>query len=118
MQNGRFRIGDLMGAKVDNQDGDQVGTISDIIFNEDAEPQLAIVSYGGFLGINEQSSAVPFDLIKGPEDTREGVMIPLNQAELTAAPQFEDGSFEWLSDDDWIDDNNDYYDEFDNGGSS
>jgi len=59
-----YRATKLVGATVQNDFGDKIGTIDDLIIGRDDRVPYAIVSVGGFLGVGEKLVAVPFAVFK------------------------------------------------------
>lgn len=84
---GGWSAADLIGARVRNKDGGEIGEIQDLIFSSDAQVVTAVVSVGGFLDIADKLVAVPYGDVRvwSDEDT---LAIPLTSAELEAAPAY------------------------------
>lgn len=59
-----YRATKLVGASVQNDAGEKIGTIDDLIVGRDDRVPYAIVSVGGFLGMGEKLVAVPFAVFK------------------------------------------------------
>ncbi len=59
------RVSQLMGMNIQNDQGESVGQIEDIVLDsESGKVRYAAVSYGGFLGIGDELFAVPFEAFK------------------------------------------------------
>lgn len=54
-----WRASVILGAKVHNDAGDEIGTLEDLIITSAETVPYAIVSVGGFLGMNAHHVAVP-----------------------------------------------------------
>jgi sporulation protein YlmC with PRC-barrel domain len=54
----------LNGIAVYGSDHQQIGTISDILLNENGQAQAAVIGVGGFAGIGQRNVAVPFSALK------------------------------------------------------
>ena len=80
------RASRLIGASVDNDSGEGIGSIDDLMLTDD-RVEFAILSVGGFLGIGAHLVAIPFDsLVIGPD----GVTLPgATRDELKRLPKFE-----------------------------
>ena len=59
-----YRATKLVGAPVQNDAGEKIGTIDDLIVGRDDRVPYAIVSVGGFLGVGDKLVAVPFAIFK------------------------------------------------------
>lgn len=60
--------GDLVGRKVVNQQGEEVGEIEDVVMGTSDQSVQAVISVGGFLGIGGKSVAMSFDELQPGED--------------------------------------------------
>lgn len=83
----------ILGASVrsgQGEDADEIGEISDLVFDQDDKLAGAVVSVGGFLGIGEKSVAVSWNALQKVE--REGeiaFVASVSREELENAPAFE-----------------------------
>jgi sporulation protein YlmC with PRC-barrel domain len=83
----QLRAEDLMGTTVVDPEGKEVGTVDDVIFDE----QKKIVGVGGFLGIGKKDVGLDWQQAKLQEDQAAGtkkIQISLTKADLQAAPNF------------------------------
>jgi sporulation protein YlmC with PRC-barrel domain len=81
-----MRASRLIGAGVDNDDGEHIGTVDDLMMNDDVA-EFAILSVGGFLGLGAHLVAVPFESLDADEN---GVFLPgATREELKRLPKFE-----------------------------
>jgi sporulation protein YlmC with PRC-barrel domain len=55
---------DLLGKPVYNDNGEKVGTISDVIIGPDRAASFAIVGAGGFVGMSKHNVAIPFQQLQ------------------------------------------------------
>jgi putative membrane protein len=53
----------LIGRTVENDDGDNLGEINNVIINEKGDVGAVVVGVGGFLGIGEKNVGVPFEAL-------------------------------------------------------
>lgn len=109
----------LIGRTVENNQGDNLGEINNVIINEKGNVVAVVIGVGGFLGIGEKNVAVPFDALKfrtvdaaenRGEKTRDEqtdpnsarfdsehddmhIVLNTSKEDLEAAP-----TFEWLDD--------------------
>jgi len=81
----------LMGKSVHNSAGDKIGTVKDILFDDQGKMSAFIIGVGGFLGIGEKSVAISFDMIK-PSKDKDGNMVllaaSLDKDAINSAPEF------------------------------
>lgn len=87
--NAALRASDLLGDDVYNGDDDKIGEIENLLVGAgDSVPQ-AVVSVGGFLGMDEKRVAVPYAEL-GIERMKDGdrVFYDATKASLEAAPAF------------------------------
>lgn len=57
----QVRADQVIGSKLYDSQGKEVGEIEDLVINRDDEVTYAIVDVGGFLGMGERQVALPFD---------------------------------------------------------
>jgi len=71
-------------------DAEEIGNITDIVFNQDGQITAVVIGVGGFLGIGEKSVAVPFDVLEFvvAADNTERWVVPTTADALTSAPEF------------------------------
>lgn len=105
---GRIRAEEMIGSDVRGRENETIGEISDMVISPDGQTNLVVVSYGGFLGMGEEESAVPFDVLKVSEDG-EVFYLPMSEDSLEDAPRFERGEFSWVEDQEWIEKNDAFY---------
>jgi sporulation protein YlmC with PRC-barrel domain len=81
---------DFIGTPVLSKDGQQIGKVANLVFDQEGRIELAVIGMGGVLGIGEKDIAVPFDALK-PETFKEkaAFSIDATKDQLTAAPTYE-----------------------------
>lgn len=83
-----LRLDWVTGATVTAPDGEVIGSISDLILNnESSRLTAAIVGVGGFLGIGEKRIAVPWDRLVVDYDANQ-ITSDLTRDEADAAPEY------------------------------
>lgn len=72
------------------EDAEEIGNITDLVFNADGQITAVIIGVGGFLGIGEKSVAVDFSALEFvlAHDNTERWVLPTTADALTAAPDF------------------------------
>jgi sporulation protein YlmC with PRC-barrel domain len=71
-------------------DAEEIGNISDLVFDEDGQITAVVIGVGGFLGIGEKAVAVDFQSLEFTlaADNTERWVLPTTADALTAAPDF------------------------------
>ena len=79
----------LTSMRVCNRDGDDLGTIDDLVFDrESGQIRYAILSFGGFLGIGDKLFAVPWSaFFISPVDQK--LILDVQREALKNAPGFD-----------------------------
>lgn len=85
------RASKLIGTAVENDQGEKIGSIDDLVLTQDDKLMVAIVSVGGFLGIGSKLVAVPWDRFHYGSDNNLQLSGASKQA-LNALPSFTFGS--------------------------
>jgi sporulation protein YlmC with PRC-barrel domain len=71
LQPDQWRASDLEGLSVySSNNGDKIGDISDLIFDNSGKVQAVVIGVGGYLGVGEHGVAVPFDQIRFVNEPR------------------------------------------------
>lgn len=84
----RDRIVPLLGHEVKNPEGTVVGQITNILIDADGHPVVAILDYGGFLGVGHRKIAVSIEVLRfSPGDTST-VSLTLKLDQLKAFPEY------------------------------
>jgi hypothetical protein len=79
----------VFGAHVLDSTGADAGRLWDILADKAGKPQVAIIDYGGALGIGERKVAVAWQAIQiVPTDTGHPVHLALTRQQLGEIPEF------------------------------
>jgi len=89
------RASQLMGANIQNPQGESVGEVNDVVLNGvTGKMQYAAVTYGGAFGIGNKMFAVPweaFKCVQDPDDANEYYLVlNVTQATLDGAEGFDE----------------------------
>ena len=98
-ERGIFRANeDVIGKKVVNLQGEDLGTIEDVIIDApNARVSYAILSFGGFMGMGDKLFALPWvSLFYSPEDGK--FALKADRELLKKAPGFDKNNWPDLSD--------------------
>lgn len=85
-----LQLSDLMEAEVTTTGDEDVGSVDDLIINEDGQVVAIVVGVGGFLGMGQKDVAIGWDDVtrSGASDELE-LRIDATREELRSAPEFE-----------------------------
>ncbi len=82
----------VRGTEVYNTQGEHLGSVADIVLSKQSgAAQLAIMSFGGFLGIGERYHPLPWQTLTYDE-TRGGYVVGLTREQLEGAPSYAVGN--------------------------
>jgi sporulation protein YlmC with PRC-barrel domain len=81
------RVTELVGARVRNPQGKDIGEIEDVLVSPDNRLTTAIISVGGFLDIGDKLVAVPYGELHVAAD-RATLSLEMSAEQLAAAPKF------------------------------
>jgi len=80
---------EVIGAEVRNVMDQEVGTIADLVMDQDQKLVGVVISVGGFLGLGEKWVAVPVDQISFPSDGQPArLLVAVTEEQLEYAPDF------------------------------
>lgn len=82
---------DLVGSSVFGPDGKKVGTVADLILDEQKKVTGVVVGVGGFLGIGKKQVGLNWKqakVIESPDTATKKIMITMTKADLEAAPDY------------------------------
>jgi PRC-barrel domain len=89
--------GQVQGTNVYNPDGEQLGTVADIMIDKVSGTAIyALMSFGGFLGIGEKYHPLPWSTLTY-DPSKGGFVVNLAKQMLQDAPTYdiEDDDFLW-----------------------
>ncbi|HSM26738.1 MAG TPA: PRC-barrel domain-containing protein [Thioalkalivibrio sp.] len=87
-----FRVDQLIGSNLESRtDAGTIGSISDLVIDEDGQILAVIVEVGGFLGIGQKDVAIPWDSVERTmNDKGDGYELHVSASKeaLTDAPEY------------------------------
>jgi sporulation protein YlmC with PRC-barrel domain len=91
--------GEVTGTNVYNLQGEELGTVDDILIDKvSGRAVYAVMAFGGFLGMGEKQHPLPWSTLKYDED-RGGYVVNLEKTMLQNAPTFDRlTDFKWTPD--------------------
>jgi len=76
----------VIGSSVFNLAGERIGHVEDLSIHKiSGQVMYALMSFGGFLGVGERFHPLPWSILEFAPD-KDGYVVPLDKAELKAAP--------------------------------
>ncbi|HEY4099671.1 MAG TPA: PRC-barrel domain-containing protein [Gemmatimonadales bacterium] len=79
---------DIRGKKVHDRDGDDLGTVGDLLIDADeGKVRFLLVEHGGILGIGSKSTFIPVDAVDDIDDNTVHVTEPRER--IAAAPAYD-----------------------------
>ena len=91
-QLGTWKGSQLIGAKVEDPTGKNIGKIEDVMVDFGGRVQFAILSFGGFLGLGEKWYAVPWNALsvdrEGEGMDVKRIVLDVTKETLERAPSF------------------------------
>jgi len=92
----------LIGADVENTQGEDLGDISDIVMNRaDGSVVYAVLSAGGFLGIGEKYFAIPMEAFRAAADDDDKLILDIDKERLSNAPGFDKNHWPDMANERW-----------------
>jgi sporulation protein YlmC with PRC-barrel domain len=82
-----FGANEIIGIYVENHSGERLGKITDLVADSEGRIALVILSHGGFWGIHEKETAIPFGALRYDQAAKQ-VVLDISKEELAAAPTF------------------------------
>jgi sporulation protein YlmC with PRC-barrel domain len=89
-QAGEMRASKLIGARVNNEAGERIGEINEIVLSKDGKVAAVVIGVGGFLGIGEREVAVTFESLRLTQDANHNTVLAISATKdsLKAAPEW------------------------------
>jgi sporulation protein YlmC with PRC-barrel domain len=92
----------LIGADVENTQGEDLGDITDIVINRaDGSVVYAVLSAGGFLGIGDKYFAIPMEAFKPAADDEDKLILDIDKQRLSNAPGFDKNNWPDMANEEW-----------------
>jgi PRC-barrel domain protein len=83
----------ILGKKVQSPKGDDLGRVVDVLADSSGRVRVAIIDFGGFLGVGNRKIAVDWPLLRFSPDQRDSpLLLSLSRDKLKSAPEYKDNS--------------------------
>src|SRR5512146_1407255 len=91
----------LIGDKVVNADGEDLGKIEEILIHIDSgKVAYAVLSFGGFLGVGDKLFAIPWEAFRLDEENKRFI-LDIDKERLEHAPGFDKDNWPDMEDQTW-----------------
>ncbi len=84
-----MQASNLIGAEVNTTGDESVGSVNDLIIDQDGKVVAVVVGVGGFLGMGEKNVAINWDQIQMSGIGEQKLRIDQTRESLTSAPEFQ-----------------------------
>lgn len=81
----------LMDKEVYGSSGEQVGEVTDVLIDDQGQPQMVIVEHGGFLGIGSREVAFEMNQVQVQGDQ---IQVPATQDQISEMPEWDESQIE------------------------
>jgi hypothetical protein len=79
----------ILGKKVRGQEGDDLGRVVDVLADAQGRVRIAIIEFGGFLGVGNRRIAVDWALLKFQPDAPDApVLLDVPKSKLQGTPEY------------------------------
>jgi sporulation protein YlmC with PRC-barrel domain len=97
-QEGSLRVSELMDKSIQDQQGNDLGSVSDLVVSQQGEVEFIVLSEGTeFLGIGEEEFIpIPWDQVdvSGYQQDADAIMVNVDEQTLRDAPKFTDDQWQ------------------------
>jgi len=96
-----FKANELIGSSVKNAQGEELGSIEELVINpQDGRVIYAVLSFGGFLGMGDKLFAIPWEALT-PMPEGETFKLDVKKEKLAEAPGFNKNNWPDMANRDW-----------------
>jgi len=83
----------ILGKKVQGPRGEDLGRVVDVLADASGRVRVAIIDFGGFLGVGNRRIAVDWPLLRfNPDEQDKALILSLSREKLQAAPEYKDST--------------------------
>ncbi len=101
---GQERVSQITGMNVTDGQNHKLGSVNDMIVNQDGRIVYVILSHGGFLGIGDKLVPIPWNTLRanGAVDAdKYALVIDMTKEQIEQAPNFESKTWPNFGDSEW-----------------
>jgi hypothetical protein len=78
----------VLGVKVQGPKGEDIGRIVDVLADDRGRVRIAIIDFGGFLGVGDRRLAVEWPLLRFSPSNPSSVVLSVEREKLKALPDY------------------------------
>jgi hypothetical protein len=79
----------VLGKKVQGPKGEDLGRVVDVLADAGGRVRIAIIEFGGFLGVGNRRIAVDWSLLRfNPDDEAKPLILSVSRKKLQSAPEY------------------------------
>ena len=83
----------ILGKKVQSLKGDDLGRVVDVLADNSGRVRVAIIEFGGFLGVGNRRIPVDWSLLRvDPKDAEKPLTLIASEKKLQSAPEYKDAT--------------------------
>jgi hypothetical protein len=83
----------ILGKKVQGSKGEDLGRVVDVLADANGRVQVAIIDFGGFLGVGSRRIAVDWPLLRfDPAGGDKSLILSVSREKLQSAPEYKDST--------------------------
>jgi len=97
----------LIGSSVQNTQGNDLGTISDVSLDNEGNIRFAVLKYGGFMGIGEKLIPIPVNAISFKDEKL--AVVNISEEKLKTAPSISKEKGVDISNRAWVEETSRFY---------
>ncbi|HWY94254.1 MAG TPA: PRC-barrel domain-containing protein [Steroidobacteraceae bacterium] len=81
----------VLGKKVQGPKGEDMGRVVDVLADASGRVRIAVIEFGGFLGVGNRRIAVDWSLLRfNPDDQTRPLTLSVSRRKLQSAPEYKD----------------------------
>jgi hypothetical protein len=86
-------LASILGKNVESPKGEGLGRVVDVLADADGHVRVAIIDFGGFLGVGTRRIAVDWPLLRfNPKDRNKSLTLSVTREKLQSAPEYKDAA--------------------------
>ena len=102
------RASKLIGQEIRNQQGEELGEITDLMLDNEGNVDYLILSRGGVMGVGSNYVPIPWDAVQQP-GAQEALVVNVDKSKLDKAPSFSKDEWANFNRPEWQEEVRGYY---------
>ena len=84
----------VLGKKVQDSKGEDMGRVVDVLADAGGRVRIAVIEFGGFLGVGNRRIAVDWSLLRfDPNDQGKALTLSVSRKKLQSAPEYKNTAY-------------------------